>query len=107
MAMNLADAQVWMRLDASPIREIKQIVSEELHRSPEDAQTFSFRLETKEVPSEDDEWESRIPTGRGWYTLTFADGAKFTFERDQEGVRLGEMPEITHIPLKKEERKIS
>lgn len=97
---NLTDAQVWMKLDGSPIREIKHIIAEELHRLPEDAQTFRFQHETREIPSSDGEWRSNELTGRSWYILTFTDGATFTFVRDQESVQLGQMPETTHIPLK-------
>ena len=92
-----SNAQAWMRLDASPFREIREILAQELHRSPEDVQAVSFTNEIKQVPSEDGEWANYEATGRSWFTLTFPDEAKFTFVKDQDGVRLGKLPESNGV----------
>jgi hypothetical protein len=98
--------QVWMQMDASPFKEIRQILTQELHRSPEDVQAVSFNAEVRQVPSEDGEWANYESTGRSWFTLTFPGEEQVTFVRDSEGVRLEELSatgsiQITELSPKK------
>jgi len=78
-------------MDASPFKEIRQILTQELHRSPEEVQEVAFKGEVKQVPSEDGEWANYESTGRSWFTLTFPGDEKVTFVQDNEGVRLEEL----------------
>ena len=88
----ISDIQWWMQMDATPFPEIRQILTEELHRSPGDVQGLAFKNEIEVKPSADGEWMSHAPTGKSWITLTFPD-EKITFEKDSNGVRLGKLPE--------------
>ena len=96
------NAQMLMHLDASPFREIRRILTEELHRSPEDVQELAFKSEVRETPSKDDKWKSHEPTGKVWVTLTFPDEEKITFEKDSEGVRVGKLPDADPVEIELE-----
>lgn len=85
--------QQFLTLENPPVPAIRAIMAQELERSPEQVTNIKYKAEVVEIPSEDGEWKSHRPTGRQWWTLTFADGGKFTFERDSEGVRLGRDPD--------------
>lgn len=84
-----------LALDVTPGPEIRALIEQELKRSasPEQITAVKYKAETREVESTDGEWENHEPTGKQWWTLTFTDGGKFTFERDSEGVRLGRDPD--------------
>jgi hypothetical protein len=92
-AIQQSIVQWLMTLEMTPGPEIRALIVQELERSPSQVTGAKYKAEVREIPSEDDEWESHEPTGRQWWTLTFADGKKFTFERDQEGVRIGRDPD--------------
>lgn len=88
-----------MQMEASPFREIRHILTEELHRSPEDVQEIAFKSELREIPSLDGKWKSHEPTGKVWVTLTFPDNEKITFEKDSEGVRVGKLPDADPVEI--------
>src|SRR5690242_12891488 len=89
----VGNAQQWLHLDSTPFREIRQLLPE-LQHTVEDVQSVAFKAEVVEVPSQNvnSEWVEHQATGKQWWTLAFSDGTKTTFERDDDGVRVGRDP---------------
>ena len=73
-----------LKIDATPFKEIRDLLTQE-GRQTESVQNVSIKAETREVPSEDDEWESHESTGKQIITIIFD---QLTFVSDAQGVRL-------------------
>lgn len=93
MQIHNVTIQELMQSDLTPFCEMRQILLEELHISPESVCDMEFRGETRQIPPEEgDEWERHESTGRQQYTLILANGGKVNFIREQGDVHLGELP---------------
>lgn len=75
-----------LQMDVTPFKEIRAILTQQ-NRSIESAQNVSIKVETREVPSEDGEWENHEPTGRQFIHVVFD---QLVFVNDKDGIRLAE-----------------
>jgi hypothetical protein len=99
------NAQPWLHMDNTPFREIRQLLPD-LKHTVEDVQRVAFKAEVVAVPSGDDsEWVEHQATGKQWWTLTFVDGTKTTFERDDQGVRVGRDPDEVVLEIEANDQK--